>query len=62
MSTQITTKSLLEIRSDTTSADTLLEQLAASPLIEPDCALEISLAKIHLQTRRGNFSAVVLGM
>ena len=49
----------LNIRGDIASADTLLEQLAASPLMEPDCALEIALAKIDLQTRRGNFSAVL---
>ena len=58
----IATKSLLEIRGDISSADTLLEQLAASPLMEPDCALEIALAKIDLQTRRGNFSTVLIAV
>ncbi|KAF8476143.1 anaphase-promoting complex subunit 5-domain-containing protein [Kalaharituber pfeilii] len=44
-------------RGDIASADMLLEQLAASPLVEPDCALEIAMAKIDLQMRRGNFAA-----
>ncbi|KAL7267537.1 APC5 protein [Rhizina undulata] len=46
-------------RDDTAAADLLLQQLSSSPYVEPDCALEIAIARIDLQARRGSFLAAI---
>lgn len=44
-------------RSEFAAADLLLQQLASSEQLEPDCALEISISKIELHLRSGNILA-----
>lgn len=37
----------------------LLQQLSSTPSVEPDCALEIAICRLDLQTRIGNYSAAL---
>jgi anaphase-promoting complex subunit 5 len=46
-------------RGDAAAAELLLQQLSASPYVEPDCALEISVCRLDLLARRGNYSAAL---
>ncbi|PWW73845.1 hypothetical protein C7212DRAFT_300781 [Tuber magnatum] len=46
-------------KGDTAAAELLLQQLSASPYVEPDCALEIAICRLDLLARRGNYSAAL---
>lgn len=49
-------------KGDISAAELLLQQLSSSPYVEPDCALEISICRLDLQVRRGNYSAALAGI
>lgn len=49
-------------RGDIAAAELLLQQLSSTPYVEPDCALEISISRLDLQTRKGNYSAALAGV